>query len=259
MKTLHQFNRELKPRGKHRPEKSRVIIQNRSGLAALKQEPSQSKDLILVSLFEDHHTLPLKAFWKEARRVLKPEGNIVFVGNEPVLSRIRLSTRLLNHEYVFVFPECIRERKKFKNIKPIPVHLGVLVYRLTPHAFWKPQLAPKPHHKNHVISKDNFIFEHDYSRFDFPYTVLDNIHHHKEYEDPRLSNPYEELYSWIYETYSPEHAEIFDLSSAGSYPAVASLKTHRNYTGHIYHTHHYYHALKTLEWVKKHIHSSWGH
>ena len=246
MKDLFQFNEPLKqPRFK-----PSVSLDHRSGIAAIKQSPSHSKDLILVSLFKDYNHLPLKALFAEAKRVLRHDGNLIIVGTEPVLSRFRIyGKKYYRHEYTYPIHKSLLEPHK-KN-GPVPSHVSVAVFQFSHDSFYRPMLSPRFPHKDPVISPHNPIWEPDYHG-DWPTSTL-YIYRFKEFEDERIYNPMVDLYRFLYETYSKPGSSILSLSAISA-EGVAAVKTARNYTGCIYHEHDYLIARQRLEWAKKHLH-----
>lgn len=255
MKSIHQFNEPVK--AKHKHERPNIQLSNQSGFSALKQTQSHSIDLVTASLFHESE-MPLLALWPQLKRVLKPTGNFIVIAPMTVLSKFLITGRkYFNHDYVYALPTCITPNKPRPcRDKPIPSHLGIAVFSFSYVPQYFPQLEPTTHslHKNPLCERHNPIYEPDYADFKWPDSVIGpEIHHHREFEDIRISNPYVELYGYLLDTYTLTGQKILDLAANSSDNAVASLLKGRDYTGYIYCSARFWDAKDKLDWASKHL------
>lgn len=255
MKDIYQFNRTLKEKRQH--PKPAADLYNRSGMATIKEAEDHSYDLIMLSLFEDYKDLPLRELFKQAKRTLRQTGTLIVTGTEPVVSRFRLyGKKYLKHEYVYVLPDCVVPNKPHPVLRgPIPRHLNVLVFSFSYDFHFKPLLrsGTKHLHKHPIMEETNFFFEPDYRDWDWPTSVISDIHKHKPYTDEREWNPHIELFLYLFESYAHKGAKVLDLAADSSNPAVAALHYGVSYRGNVYCSHRYHEAVRKLDFVKKNI------
>ena len=102
--------------------------------ALLRMLPEQSVDLLLSDLPYnstacdwDRYVVPLEAFWRHVKRVMKPRGAVVLTGSQPFTSKLVMSNEAW-FRYEWVWHKSLATGYLNANRIPMKAHENILVF-----------------------------------------------------------------------------------------------------------------------------------
>lgn len=209
---------------------------------------SESVDLILSDLpygvtakNKWDNVIPFDMMWREVNRVIKPNGAIIFFGQDKFTAKLMLSNEKM-HRYNIIWEKGLTTGFLNANKMPLRSHEDIIVfYKKTP--TYNPQRVKgkKSHSRGKATGKEikDYFNNNNYGEYKLSETESDmkfptSVWHFQKVHPSKCLHPTQkplDLCRYIIKTYSNEGDLVLDFCcGSGTTPLAAKIEG-RNYIG----------------------------
>ena len=206
-------------------------------LERMKEIPDGSVDMVLTdppygtTACKWDSVIPFEQMWEQLKRIIKPNGAIVFTASQPFTSALVMSQPKL-FRYEWIWEKSIATQFLDAKRKPLKKHESVLVFAKK-QTTYNPQFSSgKPYSTNPKAKPTGIYGEHvrmpaisDGKRY--PTTVM-------PFKNERGLHPTQKpvaLLEYLIRTYTNEGETVLDFTHGSGSTGVAAVNTGRKYIG----------------------------
>ena len=232
-------------------EEFQYWLENADALDILRSLPACSVDLCLTdppygtTTIKWDQLLNFSEVWKELRRVMKPDSNVIFFGSQPFSSHVILSnTDWFKYELVWNKNKCGSPGLAKK--RPMKVHENIMVFANSSKAPYNPIMEEGGKYERNCKSEHGYgsgINTHNYgfgnekimsSKNDgtrYPKSILNASRNFSAQQTVHPTQKPTNLLSWLIMTYSNRGDFVLDFTMGSGSTGVAAKLTGRKFLG----------------------------
>jgi len=253
------FNRSTKEKKeKMRSEGILNTIFNEDCLITMSRIESGTVDLILQdppygTTDNEWDTIPnFNEMWTEWKRIIKPNGAIIFTASQPFTTELIMSNRK-DFRYCLVWDKLRTSASQLANIKPLPAHEDIVIFygakttynpQMTKGQFMKKGGFSGKHTDNYKSTTE--MIRNESNEF-YPRSVLSFTACHNMTGKFHPTEKPIDLMRYLIRTYSNENEIVFDGYAGSGSTAHACILEKRNFICSEMHEPYYKYAKQRTE------------